>query len=273
MLTQKQWKIQYLAERMNNLALNLAAESARQIVLRQHTAHEQAIIAEEARNIAVRLLEAVEAGIYRNLSNYDFDKIAHDMAKRTSFLALNAAFVSCKIPELMPVAVFAEELLNIWRELTDTLEVRVDFTDIPVPSPRSTVIPDVFYLFQATSGNITWCENARLVMEVLGAEGDGLEYVQGNRYVIKNNWRDLDVPFINLGEVSENPGIIIIADASDRKKQYAVYASVSVHGLVNSYVGVSQTYSGEIPVRECWLASDGSELIFPDWEKLSAINP
>jgi hypothetical protein len=219
----------------------------------------------------MRLLETIEAGIYRNLSDDDFDSIAKGLAKRTSFLAINCALVSCKIPELKPVAVFAEELLNIWREISDVLGDKMEFKDIPVPSPRSSVMPDIFYLFQATSGNITWCENCHLVMEVLGDDSDGMEYVQGNRYIIQNHWRDLDVPFIKLGEVSENPGIIIIADANDRKKQYAVYASVSVHGLVNSYVGVNKSYSGRIPVRECWSASDGSELIFPDWNKLSSM--
>ena len=268
MLTQKQWKIQCLAERMNNLSNNIAAEAARQTVQRQHMANEQTIIAEETRIIALRLLDAVEAGIFNNLCEEDFIIIVQKAAAMTSFLALNTAFVSCKIPELKPVAVFAEELLNIWCDLSEALGDIIEFKDIPVPSPRSKIIPGVFYLFRATSGGVTWCENAQLVMEVLG--DDGMEYVQGDRYIIKNHWRDLDVPFIKFGEVPENPGIVIIADAIDRKKHYAVYASVSIHGLVNSYVGVNKKYNGEIPVRECWSSSDGSDLIFPDWEKLSS---
>ena len=267
MLTQKQWKIQSLAERMNNLSYNVAAEAARQTVRRQLMAHEQSIIAEEVRIIASRLLSAIEASIYKNLPDEDFDKIANEAATMTSFLALNTAFVSCKIPDLIPIAVFAEELLNIWRELSEALDNIENYNDIPMPSPRSRTIPGVFYLFRATSGNVTWCENAHLVMEVLG---NGMEFVQDDRFVIKNHWRDLDVPFINLGEVPENPCIVIVADAIDRKKQYAIYASVSVHGLINSFVGVNKDYNGDIPVRECWSASDGSDFIFPDWEKLSS---
>jgi len=266
MLNQKLWKIKSMAERMSNLAYSIAAEAARQKVKRQQMTREQATIAEETRTLSMRLLDAAESGIFGNLPESGFDAIAEDITKKVSFLALNTAFVSCKLPEFMPVAVFAEELLNIWRELSEALGDVVEFTDIPTPSPRSRVIPGVFYLLRATSGDTVWCENAQLVTEVLDYCP---EFIQDNRLVIKNAWRDLDIPFIKLGEVAENRGIVIIADAIDKKKYYAVYASVSVHCLANSYVGVNKPYTGDMPVRECWAASDSSELIFPDWEKIS----
>ena len=265
-MTIKQWKVQQLAERMLNLSVNIAAESARQIVARQRFSHEQAIIAEEARFTAQRLLGATERNLFGGLLDDEYDKIIREMTRRTSFMALNTAFVSCKIPELAPVAVHAEELLNLWRELCNAMEAAQAYSDIPMPLPRSRVIPGDFYLLRATSGSLTWCENAQLVSEVMSYSPD---FIMGNRLVIKNDWRDMDMPYINLGEPPGNPGIVIISDALDKKKQYAVYAEVSVHGLVNSHVGVNSPYSGEIPVRECWVASDGSEMIFPDWEKLA----
>ena len=265
MLTNKQWKIQSLSERMNNLAVSIAAESARQAVQRQRTAKEQAIIAEETRSLAARLFEAVENSAFKNLNESDFDTIVRKVTERASFLALNTAFVSCRLPELYPVTVFAEELLNLWRELSEALGDTVVFTDIPMPSPRSRVIPDVFYMLRATSGEVTWCENAQLVIEVLEYCPD---YIHGGKLIINNEWRNMDMPFITLGDVPCNPGIIIISDAQDRNIQYAVHTSVSVHGLANSYVGINKSYSGSFPVRECWSASDGSDLIFPDWERL-----
>ena len=79
----------------------------------------------------------------------------------------------------------------------------------------------------------------------------------------------MDMPFIKLGDVPDEPGIVIISDVYDPKKHYAVLAEFNLHSLCNSHVGVSKPCSAEIPVRECWLASDGSDIIFPDWEKLS----
>jgi len=55
---------------------------------------------QKTRTIALRLLDAVEAGIYNNLTEEDFCAITQKAVMMTSFLALNTAFVSCKVPEL-----------------------------------------------------------------------------------------------------------------------------------------------------------------------------
>lgn len=266
MLNQKQWKIQQLAERMNNVAYSIAAESARQTVKRQKLAKEQSIVADEARNIAVHLLTATEQNIFNNLPDDEFDKIVKEMMTRTMVIALNTAFISCKIPDLKPVAVFAEELLNLSNEMREVMCCTPMYMDIPAPFPRSRIIPGVFYLFRATTGDVIWCENAELVTEILQPFPDG---IKNNRFVEKSKWRDLDIPYINFGDASDNPYVIIVKDANDNKKHYAVQVSIDALSLANSYVGVNKPYDGVIPVRECWAASDGGELIFPDWEKLT----
>ena len=93
------------------------------------------------------------------------------------------------------------------------------------------------------------------------------DLLQGDRFVLKNSWRDMDMPFIKLGEAAPDSGIVIISDSSDPQKHYAVLASFCIHALSNSRVGVSKPYQKDLPVRECWSASDGSDLIFMDWSK------
>jgi hypothetical protein len=263
----KHHKILYLAERMVNLSLMEASESARQAVQRQLMVHEQALAAEETRQIAFRIIEVAEGNTTGSLSDDEFGTIMQDIVKSLSFLALNTAFICCKVRELHPMAVFAEEKLNIWREMSEILGNTVEYRDVPAAMPRSRIIRDVFYMFSARSGKYLWSENAHLVIEVLNYCP---EYIKGNRLVIKEGRRDLDIPFINLGNVTQNAGVVIISDALDPKRLYAVLAEADVHGLVNSCVGVNKPCNADIPVRECWAASDGSEILFPDWEELSS---
>jgi hypothetical protein len=96
------------------------------------------------------------------------------------------------------------------------------------------------------------------------------EYIKENRLIIKNEARDMDMPFIQLGKATEESGVVIISNNLNPKKQYAVLAEFNLNSLINAHVGVSKSCNAGIPVRECWSASDGSDLIFPDWEKLSS---
>ena len=259
-------KLMYLAERMVNLSLMEASESARQAVQRQLMVYEQQLAAEETKQFAFRMIEVVEGSMSGSLPDTEFDKVMKELTKRLSFLALNTALISCKVRELHPLAVFAEEKLNIWGELNEALGNTVEYRDIPAVMPRSRIIRDVFYMFSAVSGEYLWSENAQLVMEVMNYRP---EFIQDNRLVIKNGQRDMDIPYIRLGDVPESPGVVIISDALDPKKLYAVLAEFGLHSLTNSYVGVNKPCSADIPVRECWSSSGGGEIIFPDWEGLN----
>lgn len=266
MLTQKQWKIQHLAEQLLNTATSADAEAASRDAQRQGAAKDHLIVAEEIRNVAAHIMEALEHNIFGGLADNEFDVMINDLAKRTSFLALNAALVACKVREHKAMAVFADRLRSTALEILSLYGKEKDYVDIPAVYPRSRVVTDVFYLLCATSGNVRWYENAHLVQEFLDYCP---EYFQGNRLVINNNWRNMNLPIIRLGDVPEDPSLVIVSDAHNPQKLYAVVASVNLHSLANSYVGVSKPCDAGIPIRECWSASDGSDIIFPDWEKLS----
>ena len=267
MITQKQWKIQQLAERMQGIATSIASESAHMYSMRQSMAKEHSVIAEEMGGISVRIFKTLEQNMFGGLRDNDFDNIISEMLKRIEFLTLNAALLACKVKEHKAMAVFAEELLNVSLELQELYKREPAYLDIPEVSPRSPVVTDWFYMFTAISGKYVWRENAQLIAEVMNYVP---EYVQGNRYVIKDGNRDMDIPLVKLGEISSSAGIVIVMDWLNPSKLYAVLAELKVpHSLSNSRVGISKPCTADIPVRDCWLASDGSELIFPDWEKLS----
>ena len=266
MLTQKQWKIQHLAERMGNIAISAGAEAARRAAERQSMVREHGIVADELRMLAGRMMEMVEQNIFGKLDNGSFDTAMRDLLNRSTFLALNAALVACKALEHKPMSLFAEEVRSISLELGALYGQAQQYRDIPAVSKKSRVVNDIFFLFRAISGRYTWCENARFVNEIL-FYSPGL--IQNNRLIVKNEWRDMDMPFIKLGDVTENAGVVIISNDRDSGRRYAVLAEVTVNVLANSHVGVCQPSASDIPVRECWLASDGSEMIFPDWEKIA----
>jgi len=266
MITQKQWKTRQLAEHMQSTATSIAAEAAHMYSMRQFMAKEHAIIAEEMSGISERMLKTLEQNIFGGLQESEFDHMVLEMLKRIEFLTLNAALLACKVKEHKAMAVFAEQLLNTSLELQELYEREAAYLDIAEVSPRSTVVTDWFYMFTAISGKYTWRENAQLIAEVMNYRP---EYVQGNRYVVKEGNRDMDIPFIKLGEVTNNPGVVIVMDWLNPSKLYAVLAELAIpHSLSNSRVGISKPSTADIPVRDCWSASDGSDLIFPDWEKL-----
>ena len=267
MITQKQWKIQHLAEHARNLSASIAAEAAHRTVQRQPMAADHAVIAEVTKQLSLKMLGAVEKNIFGSLPDEEFVKVIADCSKTSVYLALNAGLLSCKLREHMPLAVFAEELRDCALELLEATGNRQSYADIPAALPRSRIIADMFYICSAVSGKYTWFENAQLVQEILY---DGHDYVQGNRLIIKNPWRDIDMPFIKLDNTSNDAVVIIISDALDPKKGYAVSANVNLGSLANSHVGVNKPCKIDIPVRECWAASDGSDIIFPDWEKIAS---
>jgi len=266
MITQKQWKIRQIAEQMLGTATSIAAEAAQMYSMRQYMAKEHAIIAEELTGISKRILEALEKNIFSDLQQSKFDGMMSEMLRRIEFLTLNAALLACKVSQHKAMAVFAEQLLNASLELKELYEQKTNYMDIPEVSPRSTVVTDWFYMFTAISGKYVWRENAHFIAEVMDFSA---EYVQGNRYVVKEGSRDMDIPFITLGEATNKPAVVIVTNSLDPKKQYAVLAELSIpHSLSNSRVGISKPCTADIPVRDCWSASDESDLIFPDWEKL-----
>ena len=266
MLTQKQWKIQHLAQHMSNVAVSAAAEAGRRAAERQSMVKEHGIVAEEMRKLTDKMIELVEQNIFGKLSDEEFDKMMKDIIMMSTYLALNAALVACKVLEHKPMAVFAEEIRNLSLELAELYNQEQQYLDIPSVSPRSRVVKGAFFMLRTVSGDITWCENAQFVNEIMLYVPD---FIKNNRLVVNNEWRNMDIPVIKMGEVSQNAGLIIITNDVDPTKQYAVLAEITVNILSNSYVGVSTKSKSNIPVRECWTTSDGSELIFPDWEILA----
>ncbi|MDR2571685.1 MAG: hypothetical protein LBD23_15520 [Oscillospiraceae bacterium] len=265
MLTQKQWKTQHLTEHIRNVAISATTEAAHLSAMHRTMVREHAIIAEEIRSISTRILDSLEKNIYCGLSDDDFTKIAINYSNCASYLALNAALLACKVREHKAMAVFAEELRTFSLELGELYGKSQRFIDAPAVLPRSKVIPDIFYIFTAISGKYVWRENAQYVHEVLSYWPD---FIKNDRYIENNEVRDRNIPLIKLGELTEESGIVIISDTHDPKKQYAVLAEFTLHSLVNSHVGINKECKTDIPVRECWSASDGNDLIFPDWEKL-----
>jgi len=266
MLTQKQWKIQQLAVHMQNTATSAGIVAANLTASRQPMGREHGIIADEARNLSLKIVEALEQNIYASLSDSDFDAMILELSRQTAFAALNAALLSGKVLEHKALAVIADELRYVAIELGELYGTSQLYKDIPMVSPKSKVVSATFDLFHATSGKYTWFENAHFVQEVLNYCP---EYIQGNRLVINNAWRDLNAALIQLGDVPENAGIVIISDAYNPKKQYAVVAEFKMLSLSRSYVGINKTCSADIPVRECWSSSDGSDIVFFDWERMS----
>ena len=266
MLTQKQWKIQQIAERMNNVSLMAASEAARRIAGHMTMGKEHAIVAEEMRTLSNKMIKLVEQNIFNKEDDVTFEKAMKDIITMFTFLALNTALVACKVLEHKPLAVLADETRNLSFELCELLDQEQKYIDIPVVSPKSRVVKDTVFLLRAISGKYIWCENTQFINEIMFYNTD---YIIDNRLKINNKWRDTDIPIIKLGEVPQNPGLVIISNDSDPKKQYAVLAEITINILSNSHVGVSQSSKSDIPYRECWAASDGSEMIFPDWEKLT----
>ena len=266
MLTQKQWKIQQLAEHMHNTATSAGIVAANLAALRKPMVSEHGVIADETRIVSLKILEALEKNVYADLSNSEFETIILELSRQTAFAALNAALLAGKVMEHKALAVVADELRYTAMELGTVCGNTHKYKDIPFVSPRSTVVSDTFDLFHATSGQYTWYENARFVQEILNYCP---EHIQDNRLVINNTWRDLDAPVIRFGDVPKDAGIVIISDAFNPQKLYAVVAEFKILSLARSYVGVCKPCSAEIPVRECWSASDGSDMIFPDWDALS----
>ncbi|MCL2222715.1 MAG: hypothetical protein FWC20_08740 [Oscillospiraceae bacterium] len=268
MITQKQWKIQQLALHMQSAATAIASESAHMSSMRQVMAKEHAIIAEEMSAISMRILKTLEQSIFGGLQDDEFDNMMLQMLRRIEFLTLNAALLACKVKEHKAMAVFAEELLNTSLELQEMYEQKTEYLDIPEVSPRSTVVTDWFYMFTAISGKYIWRENAQFIAEVMDYMP---ECVQGNRYIVKDGNRNMDIPLIKLGEATSSTGVVIVTDWQSPSKLYAVLAELKIpHSLSNSRVGISKASTADIPVRDCWTASDGSDLIFIDWEKLSS---
>ena len=266
MLTHKQWKTQCLAERIQNLATSIAAEASRRSVLYQPVAKDVAFIAEETRRMAEYIMKSLERNIFNGFQNSDFDTHMLNASRRASNLALNAGLLACKEKEHLPLAVFAEDLRNFAVQLGEVYGKELKYFDIPKISPKSAVITDMVFLFNATSGKYVWWENAFFVKEIMFYEP---EYIQGNRLIIKNEWRNMDMPFIKLGDVPKDPSIVIISDAFDPKKYYAILADFDIHALVNAHAGVNKPCASDIPVRECWSASDGRDIMFLDWNKIA----
>ena len=266
MLTQKQWKLQHLAQHMSNVAVSAAAEAGRRAAERQSMVKEHGIVAEEMRKLTDKMIELVEQNIYGKLSDDDFDKMMKDIITMSTFLALNAALVACKVLEHKPMAVFAEEIRNLTVELGELYGQEQQYLDMPSVSPRSRVVRGAFFLLRTISGGIVWCENAQFVNEIMLYVPD---FIENNHLVINNEWRNMNIPVIKMGDVSQNAGLIIITSDVDSNKQYAVLAEITINILSNSHVGISTQSKSNIPVRECWTTSDGSEMIFPDWEKLA----
>ena len=266
MLTQKQWKIQHLTERMGNIAINAASEAARRAAEHLTMVKEHAIVAEEMRIMTNKMMELTEQNIFGKLDDESFDKSMKDILIMTTYLALNSALVACKALEHKPMAVYAEETRNLSLELGELYGIKQQFIDIPVVSKKNRVIKDPFFMLRAISGKYIWCENAQYVNEIFMYNTD---FVKDNRLIINNEMCNMDIPIIKLGDVHENAGLIIISNDSNPHMKYAILAEITINILHNSYVGVSQPSNSDIPVRECWIASDGSEMIFPDWEKLA----
>lgn len=266
MLTQKQWKIQLIAEHISNIATAAATATGNLYLQRHPMVKEHAVIADEAKKLSEQIITALEQNIYANLPESEFDVIMLDLSRRTGFLALNAALLSSKMREQISLACVADELRDDSVKLDEVFGRYPKYADIPAVMPRSSVLAETLCLFTSISGNYTWYENAHFVQEILNYCP---EYIENNRLIINNSWRDLDAPVIQLGDIPKNAGLVIISDAYDPQKHYAVVVEFGVHSLIRSHAGVNKPCALDIPVRECWSASDGSDIIFLDWSKLS----
>jgi len=267
MITQKQWAIQHLAAHLKNISAGIAVEAAHSMVLRQPAANDFTAIAEETRMLANKMLKIAEKSIFGNLSDEDFNKFINDCAMNFYYLSTNAGLLSCKMREHQPIAVFADELRACASDLSTIAGAEQPYADVLTVLPRNKVMTGRIYLFKGVSGGYTWFENAQHVHEIFFNLS---EYVQNKRLIIKNEWRDMDMPFIDLGKHDGDVVTVIVSDAFDSKKKYAVQACVPFNALSHSHAGVSKPCDAGIPIRDCWATSDGSDIIFPDWEKIAS---
>ena len=266
MFTQKQWSTMIIGRQLEQIAISLIIEVVRQRGERKLMVREQAVIAEEIRNIAEHIIKAAEQNIFGDLSDNALDTMMTDIAQRGfSFLATNAVLLASKnsIPEL---GIFAEELQNYSVKLCSLYGCAPEYEDILTAYPVSRVIPNDMPCLSATSGKYKWYENTRYVTEILAYHP---EFIQGSRLILKNEWRDMDMPFIQLGEATRSSGIAIIADSRDPKKFYAVL--IDSQSIIITPVGINKPCELDIPVRECWATAGDGEIIFPDWEKIAGV--
>jgi hypothetical protein len=260
-----------IAQQMNSLALDATLEAARSGKEHKIMVREQAVIAEEIRTIALRIMAAVEQNTFGKLPEDEFEIMMSGLVKRALFLSTNSALISFKADKIIQLSIITEELRALSCRLAELYKSGNKSPQLPrdysVAYPVSRVISGTVVFFTAVTGEYTWRENADNVVEIFYYDPC---FITGNRFKFKNEWRDMDYPIIDLRKQNKNDdigGIVIISDACDPKKLYAVYTDE--HGFVEGQVGVNKPCGLDIPVRECWAASGGGDIIFPDWERIA----
>jgi len=269
MITQKQWKIQHLAENAKNLSTSIAAESAQQMARHMPQSRDFVPIAEETRRLAIRLAEAVEKNIFGGLPDSDFDEYIRGCGKAFMVYALNAGIISSRLREYMRLSVYADELRNFALELRELIRPERAFNDIPAVWPPHPVLADTITLFCATSGGHRWYENAGLVKEI--ADSSLAKHVQDGRLIAKT-WREMDMPFITLGTAGEDSVIVFVNDSANPDIEYAILADVTVNSLANLRPGITKPAKSSIPARDCWATTDGNDILFPNWAAITEIS-
>lgn len=276
-MTKKQWQCQRLMQHLLSTSTMIAAEAARKDADQTQMGTELAVIAEETRNISIKLSQALERHIFGEMDDGNFDEVVLDATLQSKLLAINTAIMASKVDMLKPAAVFAEEIRNTSLELREICEPESRrspkfgrMIDIPSPDPRSKAATGWQYLFTAVSGRYVWSENTNFVMEVLLYCA---EFIKNGRLQILNLWRELDIPVLWPDPESKEASVLVILCAhDDPRRKYAVAAELpDDFGVIsNCRVGVATKSALPIPVRECWRGLDGNDIYFPDWAAISA---
>jgi chemotaxis signal transduction protein len=258
------WKLDRIGERLWSLATLTATQAA----VLANDGKGMAIVAEETRKMANKLIGAVERATFED-TEIDKNQIK-ELALQLNLLALNSAFEAYRLGYLgKRAAVCADEVRNLAYEIVclfdkETADKAKQFVH-PWPKNPLTSIDTSEYV-HLDIGGIHVLENLDNVKEVCS-------YMEHKDGIL--NLRGMELPLVDgyrmLGKAQEIPTYVILHTPwAEQNKTYAITADVKC--IHRTRVGKSLSAPKDMPlakyVRECWENENGELFCFMDWTKM-----
>lgn len=260
------WKLDHIGERLWILATLTATQSASLV----NEGKGLAVVADETRNLANRINDAVEKAMSEG-EDIDKDKII-PLAFQLNLLAFNCAIESSRIigSKGKQAAVCADDIRNLAYEIIclfdEASAAKKNQTVSPwAANPSSAARNGEFLLLSA--GGIKFVEPLVNIKEVcvISERGDSSITI-----------RNMELPLVDvyrmLGEKQETlTHVIMWTPWAEQNKTYAVTADVSF--IFFSPIGKPVDVPADMPlakyVRECWENENGEPFYFMDWTKMA----
>ena len=282
----KIWLCEQYAQKAWTLSLGFAQEAGRS----GHFGRGYAVVAEEARTLANKLFDYTAKAKFESTVADDFKGIV-DFAVMTGFLAVNTMIEILRVNPVISdmsinksIAVLAEELSRLAIEINTLADTRVwkkPFVLPEITTPLKST-NNIDYFFRFSIGGIPLVENTSNVMEVLygtrkaDAQGDTLS-VRGSKMRNLNLYKRFNLSYEGLYSdmqtfmIIQPEGTSYLGNAGDG--MYAVpIDDLDIFAIFQSKIGCAvlpKTDNAFVPyARECWDVTDGSQLMFVDWQKL-----